>query len=123
MRRRQRRSPAADGNGRRSATGAAAAGRRKSVCRTGFPWSRPDLVLCAPQRAEYRYFMPVRKRVVVLKISAKPAAAAKGKGAGPRPGPVAALPARRKATPKPPDPAIVAEIFKRFRAADPEPRG
>jgi endonuclease-3 len=66
--------------------------------------------------------MPVKKRVTLPKISAKPAPAAKGKGQGPRSGPVAALPARRKAVPKP-DPAIVREIFQRFRAANPEPRG
>ncbi len=51
--------------------------------------------------------MAVEKRVVVPKISAKPAAAVKGKG--PRPVPA-------------PDPAVVREIFQRFRAADPEPR-
>jgi endonuclease-3 len=51
--------------------------------------------------------MPVKKRVVVPKISAKPATAAKGK----RPRPVPA-----------PDPAIVAEVFQRLRAASPEPR-
>jgi endonuclease-3 len=64
--------------------------------------------------------MPVKKRAIVPKVSAKPAPAGKGRGAGSRPVPAAALPARRKSVPKP-DPAIAAEIFRRFRAANPAP--
>jgi endonuclease-3 len=65
--------------------------------------------------------MPVKKRVRA-KISAEPAAAANGKGKSSRGVAGVAPSARRKAAPKPPDPAVVAEIFRRFRAANPEPR-
>jgi endonuclease-3 len=65
--------------------------------------------------------MPVKKPLVVPKISAKPAAAAKGKGKPSRGVAAAPPPVRRKAAPKPPGPAVVAEIFERFRTANPAP--
>jgi endonuclease-3 len=66
--------------------------------------------------------MPVKKPVAASKISAKPAAPLKGKASWPASGVKKAGTARRKA-PVRPDPAIVAEIFERFRAAEPEPKG
>ena len=66
--------------------------------------------------------MPVKKPVVVPKVSAKPAPAAKGKTSVARAGKPGAPAARRKTPPRP-DPAIVAEIFQRFQAAEPQPRG
>ncbi|HWG05760.1 MAG TPA: endonuclease III [Beijerinckiaceae bacterium] len=65
--------------------------------------------------------MPVKKAVALPKVSAKRAAAAKGKASVPRAGKTGTKVARRK--PVQPDPAIVAAIFARFRAAEPAPLG